>query len=88
MGCAKQGKVRHERHAPFATSIVLAVTDALAFAAGVGIPARAGAVPVADLSERLRAALADRYTIERSLGSGGMATVYLAEDLNHHRRGL
>jgi hypothetical protein len=29
--------------------------------------------------------LADRYTIERELGSGGMATVYLAEGLKHHR---
>src|SRR3989441_224762 len=35
---------------------------------------------------RLQAALADRYTIERELGRGGMATVYLAEDLKHHRR--
>ena len=36
--------------------------------------------------DRLRAALADRYTIERELGSGGMATVYLAHDLKHHRK--
>ena len=35
--------------------------------------------------ERLKAALADHYAIERELGSGGMATVYLAEDLKHHR---
>ncbi len=35
---------------------------------------------------RLTAALADRYTIERELGAGGMATVYLAEDLKHHRK--
>ncbi len=34
---------------------------------------------------RLNAALADRYTIQRELGSGGMATVYLAEDVKHHR---
>ena len=35
---------------------------------------------------RLTAALADRYTIERELGAGGMATVYLAEDVKHRRR--
>jgi serine/threonine protein kinase len=34
----------------------------------------------------LRAALADRYRIEREIGAGGMATVYLAEDLKHHRK--
>ena len=33
----------------------------------------------------LAAALADRYTIERELGAGGMATVYLAHDLKHDR---
>jgi eukaryotic-like serine/threonine-protein kinase len=36
--------------------------------------------------ERLAAALADRYRIERELGAGGMATVYLAEDLKHRRK--
>ncbi len=38
-----------------------------------------------DLLESLRAALADRYAVERELGRGGMATVFLAEDLKHHR---
>ena len=36
--------------------------------------------------ERLSAALSDRYTIERELGAGGMATVYLAHDLKHDRK--
>ena len=35
--------------------------------------------------ERLTAALSDRYRIERELGAGGMATVYLAHDLKHER---
>ena len=39
-----------------------------------------------DPSERLAAALAGRYTIERELGAGGMATVYLAQDLKHNRK--
>ena len=41
---------------------------------------------VAELLERLTTALADRYTIERELGAGGMATVYLAQDLKHDRK--
>src|ERR1041385_7294751 len=38
------------------------------------------------IPERLAAALADRYKIERELGAGGMATVYLAQDLRHDRK--
>jgi serine/threonine-protein kinase len=44
------------------------------------------AVTVQDQFDRLKSALAERYAIERELGSGGMATVYLAEDLKHHRK--
>jgi eukaryotic-like serine/threonine-protein kinase len=40
---------------------------------------------VADLRERLQSGLADRYRIERELGRGGMATVFLALDLRHKR---
>jgi serine/threonine protein kinase len=36
-----------------------------------------------DSLERLSSALSDRYRIEREIGSGGMATVYLAQDIKH-----
>ena len=39
-----------------------------------------------DTIDRLKTALSDHYAIERELGQGGMATVYLAEDLKHHRK--
>ena len=39
-----------------------------------------------DQLERLATALAGRYTVESVLGRGGMATVYLADDLKHHRK--
>ncbi len=39
-----------------------------------------------DSFSRLAAALSDRYRIERELGQGGMATVYLAQDLKHDRK--
>jgi len=40
---------------------------------------------VTDHSPRLQAAVSGRYAIERELGRGGMATVYLAQDLKHGR---
>jgi len=36
--------------------------------------------------DNLREALADRYVIEHEIGAGGMATVYLARDIKHHRK--
>ncbi len=38
-----------------------------------------------DQVDRLKAALVDRYALQRELGRGGMATVYLATDLKHER---
>jgi eukaryotic-like serine/threonine-protein kinase len=41
---------------------------------------------MSDSLDHVRAALAGRYTVERELGAGGMATVYLAQDPRHDRR--
>ena len=41
---------------------------------------------MSDAVTRLNAALEGRYAIERELGEGGMATVYLADDLKHERK--
>src|SRR5438094_8909670 len=54
-------------------------------------PRRRGTSPSVCTSEarptlRLKEALADRYTLERQLGAGGMATVYLAHDVRHNRK--
>ena len=50
-----------------------------------GVPARTMATGPVEVA-RVRSALASRYKVERVLGQGGMATVYLAEDLKHHRK--
>jgi tetratricopeptide (TPR) repeat protein len=47
---------------------------------GVALP------PMPDLESALRAQLAGRYVLDRELGHGGMATVYLADDVRHHRQ--
>ena len=41
---------------------------------------------MSDSTARLNAALEGRYAIEREIGEGGMATVYLADDLRHERK--
>ncbi len=42
-------------------------------------------VATSDLTDQLQTALGTQYTVERELGRGGMATVYLAKDAKHHR---
>jgi serine/threonine-protein kinase len=50
-----------------------------------GVPPRTAATDVGEIT-RVRKALATRgYSVERVLGEGGMATVYLATDVKHHR---
>jgi serine/threonine-protein kinase len=39
-----------------------------------------------DALAQLNRLLAGRYSLEREVGHGGMATVYLARDVKHHRR--
>jgi eukaryotic-like serine/threonine-protein kinase len=53
---------------------------------GAVSPAVENTGPRVPMTVRLNAALKGRYRIERSVGQGGMATVYLADDLKHERK--
>ncbi|MGH7593865.1 MAG: protein kinase family protein, partial [Gemmatimonadales bacterium] len=58
---------------------------------GTATPTDAGVLPPTGATGvpeigRLTSAIAGSYRIERALGEGGMAVVYLAEDLKHHRK--
>ena len=41
---------------------------------------------MAELSERIQAAVGDTYNIEKELGGGGMSRVFLAEEVELHRK--
>jgi serine/threonine-protein kinase len=78
--CGADAALRHE-----VESLLAAAEDT----AGFLEPPPAAVAPAegdgSELAARLAAALADRYALERELGRGGMATVYLAQDLKHGR---
>jgi serine/threonine-protein kinase len=59
--------------------------DSLLFAQRAGGPLPAGDTAPDDQLDLLREALGDRYDVVREIGSGGMATVYLAHDRKHNR---
>src|SRR5438067_10123887 len=57
----------------------------MSFVSGLANPRPARKFCPMHLEDQLNAALCDRYTVEREIGQGGMATVYLARDVRHDR---
>jgi serine/threonine-protein kinase len=72
-------------HTPLPEGALFCLHCGTATPTDAGVLPPTGATEVADIA-RLRAAIAGSYRIERALGEGGMAVVYLAEDLKHHRK--
>lgn len=73
------------RPCPSCGSTVPTGTHACPSCGALSIPPAANSADFAEFAARLEQAVGDRYRIERELGHGGMALVFLAEDLRHHR---
>jgi TolB-like protein/tRNA A-37 threonylcarbamoyl transferase component Bud32 len=71
-------------HTPLPEEAQFCLRCGLATPTDPGVPPRTAATGVVEVS-KVKRALASRYKIERVLGEGGMATVYLAQDLKYHR---
>ena len=86
--CAGNASLRREVDSLLAAHDRAAHDDFLGRPAAevLGAAAAPGAPGARTQTERLAAALEGRYVVERELGHGGMATVYLARDVRHYRR--
>ena len=71
-------------HTPLPEEAQFCLRCGLATPTDPGVPPRTAATGVVEVSH-VKRALSSRYKIERVLGEGGMATVYLAQDLKYHR---